>query len=243
MKVAWRNKTDELQCGKELPDLNRVCPKKGMVLYDGDDFDGKSIRVDGETSLQTFQPNGSIAVLGEQAWVLHSSSLFNTSAPHKILLPGRYAHLQEAGVSDFVPVAAEPYIPAISVKAFPSEEVCKKDETLKLFDDNPLTCMDVKGVLKLHIASTQPVHQLVILTRAMDCAQPFHVSVCIRRQVNFCQMVEVGQLMAYSYMNGTELSECAFTVPQGDGDVIIRLAAVDKASICSVKQTVHAKDN
>ena len=229
--------TDVLQCGTEVQELNLNCPQNGMVLYDGDNFAGGSFMVDNsKTSAEAFQSVRSIAVLGEQAWVLHSSSLFDLSAAHKVLLPGRYANLQEAGIN-FLPAATEPYNLISSVINFPSEEPCKIDESLKLFDDDPMTYMSVQGVLQLTIASTDPVHRLMILTRDMDCTKRFHVSVSVRQQVNQCQKVDVGELFSYSYSNvngSAELSECVYAVPQGDGDIMIRLAAVHKASVCSV---------
>ena len=227
--------TDVLQCGTEVQELNFNCPQSGMVLYDGDNFAGGSLMVNtSKISAEAFQSFRSIAVLGEQAWVLHSSSLFDLSAPHKVLLPGRYSNLQEA-VINFLPAGTEPYNLISSVINFQSEETCNLDESLKLFDDDPLTCVSVQGVLQLTIASTDPIHWLMILTRDMDCTKRFHVSVSVRQQVNQCQKVEVGQLFSYSNVNGSaELIECVYAVPQGDGDIMIRLAAVHKASLCSV---------
>ena len=65
-----------------------------------------------KTSLPEFHPIRSIAVLGEEAWVLHSSPVFDPSVPHKILLPGRYANPEKVGIGSFVPLVVEPYNPA-----------------------------------------------------------------------------------------------------------------------------------
>ena len=233
-----------LQCGSQLQDLNLTCPKSGMTLYKDEHFAGESFMVDNKTSRQAFhQPIMSIAVLGEQAWVLHSSLLFNLSAPHKILLPGRYANLQKAGISNFLPVAAEPYVPTLSVTVSSSQDraqdACVIDDSLKLLDDDPSTCITVKGVLQLTVSSTEPVHQLIILTREMDCAKGFHVSVSVRRPLNQCPNVDVAQLTSHSVMNSNaEFSESVYSVPQGGGDIMIRLAAVHKAYICSVTHTI-----
>ena len=96
--------------------------------------------------------------------------------------------------------------------------------------------MTVHGILQLAIASTEQVHQLKIVTHNMDCAERFHVSVSVSKQVDQCQKVDKGERIDYSYMSGSaELtSECVYAVPQGDGGIVIRLAAVHKASICSV---------
>ena len=60
----------------------------------------------------------------------------------------------------------------------------------------------------------------------MDCTKYLQVSVSVR-QVSKCQNVDVDQLMTYSYVNGSaELSECVYAVPKGDGDIMIRLAAL-----------------
>ena len=104
----------------------------------------------------------------------------------------------------------------------PSEEaVCGRNATLKLFDNDPQTCISVQGVLRLAIASTEPLHQLMILTRHIDCAQRFHVSVSVKRLMNQCNKVDVAQLMSFSYVNGTEHNECVYAIPQGDGDIVI----------------------
>ena len=114
---------------------------------------------------------------------------------------------------------------------------------MALFDGDPSTCMTLKGVLRLTIVPTEHVHQLMILTRGMDCTKRFHVSVSVRQQVNQCQKVALCQLVSCTYMNGSaELSECVYSVLQNDGDIRIRLAAVHKTSVCSIIPVHHIKD-
>ena len=227
--------TDALDCGTELQDLNLTCPESGLVLYGEEDFTHLLYLVESTISLRRNKQIKSIAVLGEQAWVVHSSPKFNMSAPYKILLPGRYATLNEAGISSFLPVATKPYVPILSIIQPSSSKGKIVDDGMKLFDNDPLTCMSVQGVLQLTIASTEPVHQLTILTRNMDCAKPFHVSVSVRRPVNQCQKVEVAQLISHYVMNNSaELSECVYAVPQDDQSIMIKLAAVNEGSVCSV---------
>ena len=227
--------TDVLDCGTELQDLNLTCPESGLVLYGEEDFTTLLYLVESNISVPINKRIKSIAVLGEQAWVVHSSPNFDMSAPHKILLPGRYATLNEAGISSFLPVATKPYVPTLSIiqSSFSKGEIV--DDGMKLFDNDPLTCMSVQGVLQLTIASTEPVHQLIILTRDMDCAKRFHVSVSVRQPVNQCQKVKVAQLISHSITNNSaELSECVYAVPQDDGSIMIKFAAVNEGSVCSV---------
>ena len=133
----------------------------------------------------------------------------------------------------------ELYIHTLSVTDITSSlerTACRKYGTPKLLDDDPQTCISVQEVLYLTIASTEPLHQLMILTRDIDCAQRFHVSVYVKRPTNQCNKVDVAQLTSFSYVNGTEHNECVYAIPQGDGDIVIRLAAVHKGRLCFVTQ-------
>ena len=89
-----RLKTDLLQCGTQLQDLVLSCPATGMMAYTHDYFTGEFLLVKDNTSLKTFQPIKSVAVFGEQAWIIQLPS----PSGSKILLPGRYATPQEAGM-------------------------------------------------------------------------------------------------------------------------------------------------
>ena len=87
-------------------------------------------------------------------------------------------------------------------------------------------------ILKVTIAFTVSVHELIILT-CDTFTKPFKcVYMSVRRPVNQCQKVNVGQLMPYSYnVNGSaELSECVYAVWQGDGDIMIILGV--EACVC-----------
>ena len=119
-----------------------------------------------------------------------------------------------------MPRAFEPYIPNLLLSKIASsakEASCRLDESMKLFDDNPLTCMTIQGVLEMTIAPRDTLHQLIILTRDMDCAQRFHVSVYVKRRVNKCNKMDLSQLVSFSYVRGTTLRECVYAVPQDDG--------------------------
>ena len=140
-----------------------------------------------------------------------------------------------SGFANFSPLSAKLYIPPLSVTKYSPEDTCNISDSLRLFDEDVSTCINVQGVLQLTIASTEPLHRLMIMTRGMDCSKHFHVSVYVKRPLNHCNHVDVGELLSFSYVDGTaELSECVYAVPQGDGDIMIRFSAVLKASVCSV---------
>ena len=216
-----------------MQDLNLTCPQSAMLLYKDENFEEYLSLVEGNASLQAFPTISSIIVLGDQAWLLH----FSLAVP-KFLFPGKYATPEEAGVGHNPPYAAEPYIPTISVTNImsPSKDTCIVDDSLKLFDDDPSTCMTVEEVLTLTITSTEPLHQLAVLTSDMDCAKSFHVSVGVRRPANQCYRVDKGVLIgtAYDYEDGSVLSGCVFSVPRGEGNILIKLVTLQEAHICSV---------
>ena len=116
--------TSKLECGLKVHDLNLTCPRNGMILYQGEDFNGTSFIVDNMTTVHTLKPIRSIAVLGEQAWILNSSVPFGLTAPYKILLPGRYANLQEADEAIVWPLEAEPHNSTLSATKSSPEEGC-----------------------------------------------------------------------------------------------------------------------
>ena len=129
----------------------------------------------------------------------------------------------------------EPYISiSLTDTTYSSEDGCKIDDSLKLLDDNPITYMSIQGVLHLTIVSTEPLHEIMIVTHDMDCAKRFHVSVTVKRLANQCNKVSEGQLVSFTSVNGIEPSECWYAVPRGDSDIMIRLAAVHTASVYSI---------
>ena len=233
-------KTDVLQCNLALEDLNLTCPETGMVLYHSNNFSGYSFLVAiGGHAPAPMEAVKSIAVLGDQAWIVKSLELlYNTQ---KTLLPRRYASLYEAGIS-FGAFTAEPYTPTLYVPHDPTlfEETCLVDDTLKLFDDDLETCLTIEGVLWLPVASDEPIYELIVTTRDMNCSKRFHVSVSVVRPVEECNEADVGQLVYSSYFRegSVEFSECVYAVPQGDRDIMIRLASVHMAWVCSI---THAR--
>ena len=74
----------------------------------------------------------------------------------------------------------------------------------------------------------------MVLTDNMDCAKEFHVYVYVKRLVGQCNKVDKAKLKSLSYVSGTELSECVYVLPQGEGDIVVRLAALHQADICSI---------
>ena len=219
--------TDVLQCGQKLHDLNLTCPQTGIIFY----TPTASFTVQAKAPITQGASITSMTVLGTQAWVLYSSQSYDLTQPHRILVPGHYPQ----GTDGFDALAAGPYEPVLSVSHDLSGALCGWDERLKLYDDDPATCLDVgPGVWHMNVKSNETIHQLYIVTRHMNCQKRFHVAVSVT-EYNKCRRIHLCQLQTYSSIDDSdEVTACTYTVPQVAGTLAIRLAAIHNGGICSI---------
>ena len=143
--------------------------------------------------------------------------------------------------------ASKPHTPPLSLTNTTSSSLastCDTDASYKLFDDDTETCVKVRGLMKLDVTSSVSLDHLQIHTKGMDCSLTFHVLPFISTGLShvatggvYCnhQVHPAPLLSSAEHNDGTE---CLYAVPQVNGSLVVRLAAVHEAGICSITGVV-----